>query len=81
MVLRRVVPQSSSFSRGVQGDTMVLQILRFYEERLGREITEAEQEAVRTMYEEFHRPKVHHEDRELALSRISNQSALTNPGL
>ncbi len=36
---------------------MVLKIIEFYEYRLGREITEAEQEAVRTMYEEFRRLK------------------------
>jgi DNA-binding NtrC family response regulator len=35
---------------------MVFQLIRFYEDRLGREITEAELEAVRTMHEEFQCP-------------------------
>jgi len=40
---------------------MVLQrIIRFYEERLGRKINEAEQEAVRAMCEEFRRLKALH---------------------
>lgn len=34
---------------------MVLQIINFYEKQLGREISDAEQEAVRTMHEEFRR--------------------------
>jgi hypothetical protein len=58
---------------------MITQMIQFYEDRLGRVITEAEQEAVRTMYEELHRPKAHHEDRELALSLIGGQSSLTRP--
>ncbi|MDA2916830.1 hypothetical protein MYX64_08340 [Nitrospinae bacterium AH_259_B05_G02_I21] len=37
---------------------MVLQrVIRFYEERLGRKINEAEQEAVRAMCEELRRLK------------------------
>lgn len=59
---------------------MVSQMIQFYEDRLGRVITEAEQEAVRTMYEEFHRHKAQPEDRELALSRIGGQSSLTRSG-
>lgn len=58
---------------------MVLQMIQFYEDRLGRVITEAEQEAVRTMYEEFHRHKAEPEGRKHALSRIDGQSSLTRP--
>ncbi len=58
---------------------MITQMIQFYEDRLGRVITEAEQEAVRTMFEEFHRPRARPEDRELALSLIGGQSSLTRP--
>ena len=58
---------------------MVSQMIQFYEDRLGRVITEAEQEAVRTMYEEFQRQRVRPEDPERALNQIGGQSALTRP--
>ncbi len=58
---------------------MVLQIIRFYEERLGREINEAEQEAVRTMYEEFRRLKApdHSKEEGSLLAQVKNPSLRT----
>ena len=56
---------------------MVTQMIQFYEDRLGRVITEAEQEAVRTMFEEFHRQRGQLLDRGAA-KRNGAQPSLTS---
>lgn len=80
MVLTRVAPQSSSSYREGPGDIMVSQMIQFYEDRLGRVITEAEQEAVRTMYEEFRSPMSHREGLNSASHRIGSRATLTRTG-
>ena len=59
---------------------MLLRIVQFYEERLGREINEAEQEAVRTMYEEFRRVKApdHSKEEGSLLAQVKNPSLEDN---
>lgn len=57
---------------------MVSQMIQFYEDRLGRVITEAEQEAVRTMYEEFQRHRGQLLDRGGTAKRNGAQPDLTN---
>lgn len=73
--IRESPPPLSGMERGA----MVSQMIQFYEDRLGRVITEAEQEAVRTMYEEFRRHRTSPEDRKLALHRIGDQPSSTRP--
>lgn len=59
---------------------MVLQIIRFYEERLDRKINEAEREAVRTMYEELRRLKApdHSKEEGSLLAQVKNPSLEDN---